>query len=84
MIISAGLRPNLSVAYCRNCKVRQARQKSFLAHNLANCLAGRLDSTPGRDIFPCNNGRPGTGELLDEAFVRDDTAVQVDFFAQRQ
>jgi hypothetical protein len=45
---------------------------------LAKELAGRLDATPGGDIFALNDRRPWAGKLLDEPLVRDDASVEVD------
>lgn len=49
-------------------------------HNLAGELASRLDPAPRRDVFAGNDGSPRAGELVDESLVRDDAAVEVDFY----
>ena len=47
---------------------------------MAGELTRRLDSAPRRDVFPGNDGRSRAGELADEFLVRDDAAVEVDFY----
>lgn len=51
-------------------------------YNLAYCLTGRLYTTPGRDVLALDNLRTSWCELLDEAFVRHDTAIKTDFYAR--
>jgi hypothetical protein len=53
-------------------------------HNLAEELASRLNSTPRRNVWTWNGSRrrvlPSVSELPDESLVRDDAAVEVDFY----
>ena len=91
MIQSAGLRPSLSVAYWRSWReVRQLGTRTNhvscyggSTHNLTNELACRLNATPRRDILGVYDRRPRVRELLDESRVRDDAAIEVDFYSAR-
>jgi hypothetical protein len=64
-----------------NSSVKSGDESHFRrpTHNLAEELASRLNSTPRRNIFVRNDRRPMAGELLDESFVRDNAAIEVDF-----
>jgi hypothetical protein len=69
-----------------NSSVKSSDESHFRrpTHNLAEELASRLNSTPRRDVWAWNGGRrrglPRVSELLDETLVRDDAAVEVDFY----
>jgi hypothetical protein len=70
-----------------NSSVKSGDESHFRrpTHNLAEELASRLNSTPRRDVWAwnggCRCGLPSVSELLDESLIRDDAAVEVDFYS---
>lgn len=52
--------------------------KPCSTHHLTKELPGRLDTTPGRDVFAFDDSRSRVCELLNEPFVGNDTSIEVD------
>lgn len=58
---------------------QKGNSKTKPTYHLTDRLAGRLDSSPSRDVFSRDDGCSGAGELLNEALVGDDPTVEIDF-----
>jgi hypothetical protein len=54
--------------------------KDLKSYNLPNCLARRLNSTPGRDVSAFDDRSARTSELSDEALVCDNSTVEIDLW----
>lgn len=48
-------------------------------YNLADSLTGGLDTTPGRDIFACDDRCARGSHLSNETFVGDNAGIKIDF-----
>ena len=51
-------------------------------YDLTDRLASRLNPTPCRDVWARNDRGPWARHLANEALVRDNPAVEVDFYGQ--